>query len=526
MNAGSSEGGLVKYQSWTEEEKAEIRADVGLYHLAIHPRYTHVEFQQKYLAPALHLVAEHQIWSLMILMPPRHAKTDLATKSFIAWLFGRWPHLKNMLLSYSDDFAQVFGKDIVKNIKSEQHQILFPESRISRTADSGHYFKTTAGGEFSSAGFGGKITGLGVDGVLVIDDPVKNEAEASSPAIMRERFADYEKTADTRVECGSKLICTTRWGAGDFVERVMDAEGEISEGGEWTILKIPAEAGEGDPLGREPGSFLWPEHFRPGHYERLKRKPHVWFPMYQQDPHGAYVTVFKLEWLCFYPKKPKPGKFPTYMLTDRGGYKSTSDPTFIAVFCTTPEKRILLVDGSLGRFNPDEVAAEHIRLIRKWKPRRWIYEEVGLQNDTWYLKQAAKKEGVAVNPIAVGRKGPRHMITKDKRIRELTSDFSLGRIWLPDIYGDEKESRPAVPFPSWKWDGEEEINIIQYFIEHEYLLYAGEGSIQNDEILDVMSRLHEPELGLVFPASGQDITAQFVRGHRRLRRRGGWEAVL
>jgi hypothetical protein len=273
---------------------------------------------------------------------------------------------------------------------------------------------------------------------------------------------------------------------------------------------------------------LWPQKFGNAHYERLKKKRHVWFPMYQQDPSAASYKRFRIEWLNFYEKKPRPGKFPTYMLTDRGSEKQTSDPTFIGVFCTTPEKRILLVDGCMGRFDPDTNAAHHIRLLKKWHPRKWIYEEIGLQRDTWYLSQLAKKEGLSIRAIPVGQKGPRHMLSKEQRIDELTIDFSMGRIWLPDIYGNKEENVEAVAFPTWNPDGDGEVSIIQYFIEREYSEYAGEGSITNDEILDVLSRLHEPELGVVYPTSALDVTAQFAK--RRNRRYSGgsrsWESRM
>jgi len=78
------------------------------------------------------------------------------------------------------------------------------------------------------------------------------------------------------------------------------------------------------------------------------------------------------------------------------------------------------------------------------KPRKWIYEEFGLVNDTWHLTKRAKKEGIQIHPVAVGRKGPRHMLSKEARIDQMVPDFREGRIWLPDIYGEE--GRPPVIF--------------------------------------------------------------------------------
>lgn len=511
----------------TEEQRLACRENLGAYDLALNPKHTWVSFQQDYMVPALHLVAEHEIEALMIVMPPRHSKSSLGTIAFASWLAGRWPERKNMLLSYSDDFAKKFGSDILRNIRSDTHQEIFPECRIVRDAQSGKYFKTTMGGEFHSAGFGGKITGIGVSGVLLIDDPLKNYEEAKSPAILNARVQDYHTAADTRVEDGSILICTTRWRRGDFVDRLLDDEGEVHEGGKWSVLRIPAEAEPADPLGREVGQFLWPEHFRKGDqwYLDRKKKVHVWYPMYQQDPRPEKGKFFKREWLCFYGKRVVPGRFPAYMITDSArSADKNSDLTVVGVFVTTPEKRILLADAVVGRFDPDTAADEQIRLVRKWKPRKWIYEEVGMVNDTWYLSQRARKANLHIHPVPVGRKGPRHMMSKEARIEQLTSDFREGRIWLPDVFRSEN----PVPFPTMKMyeEDEEPISVIDYFINREFLEYAGDGSIDFDDMLDMFSRLHEPELGLSYPSNAQiDQTAQFGPYQGAIPR-GSWESQL
>ncbi len=168
----------------TPESIQLIRSNLGAFLLAENPEYTYVPFQQEYMVPALHKVGTHEIEALAILMPPRHGKSDLASIHFTAWLFGRFPERKNMLLSYSDKFAKRFGHKIVNLLRSDVHQEAFPECRLTASAHSGSYFTTTKGGEFFSAGFGGGITGAGVTGVGIIDDPIKNMEEARSKLMM------------------------------------------------------------------------------------------------------------------------------------------------------------------------------------------------------------------------------------------------------------------------------------------------------------------------------------------------------
>jgi len=490
------------------------------------------------MVPALMAVARHEVPALMILMPFRHSKTDLGTLSFLAWLTGVNPNAKNMLLSYSDKFAKRFGRKIVELIRSQNHQEIFPNCVLSPTARSGSYFTTTMGGEFYSAGFSGTITGQGVGpqanvgdlnaskigGVLVIDDPLKNMEDATSPAVMTSRMEDYESAAGTRLEGGSKVLITNRWCQGDFVDRVLDKEGEVSEGGDWTVLRLPAEAGENDPIGRQPGEYLWPERLGTEWYETHKKKTRLWNAMLQQDPKKNSGKYFKREWLCFYPKQARPGKFPAYMLTDPARSKGKEhDRTCSLVLVATPEHRLLLVDASLGKYDPGERGRECIRLLRKWHPRRWLYEEYGLVSDTWYLEQEAKRAGVHIKPIPVGRKGPRHIMSKQSRIESLIPDFREGRIWLPDIWGDAAAGQAPVEFPSVTLDDGKEQNIIDFFLDTEYLEYAGDGSVPHDEILDCLDRIHEEELQVSWPSASMIEVGRVAE--RTIRTSRSWEAI-
>lgn len=505
------------------------RTNLGAYHLAVNPQYDWVAFQQEAIVPALHKVAKHEIEALMILMPFRHGKTELGTLSFMSWLYGVFPGRKNMVLSYSDDFAEEFGGKILKTIQSDIYQEIFPDTQLSRPQTS-KFFITTARGEFRSAGFNGRISGVGVNGVLTIDDPLKNYREATSPSIIKARMEDYHSAANLRLEKASKLLITNRWCKGDFVDRVLDQEGEVAEGGQWTVLRLAAEAEEGDPLGRKPGEYLWPEERGIKWYETHKKSKlrRIWTAMCQQKPESERGKFFKREWLCFYPKAIRPGRFPAYMLTDPArGQEVEHDRTAIGVFVATPERRLLLVDGALGRFDPDQRAAECFRLIKKWQPRKWLYEEMSLSTDTWYLEQQGRKLGLRTKPTPVGRKGARHQFSKETRIEGLIPDFREGRIWLPDVWGDKEEHREPVPFPTMQTDDGEWISIIDHFINSEYLEYAGEDSVDHEDFLDMMTRLHEPELSLSYPvAAAQEVARAAEYGSwQRRNPRLSWEAL-
>jgi hypothetical protein len=116
-----------------------------------------------------------------------------------------------------------------------------------------------------TAGVGGPITGRGAN-LLIIDDPVKDQAEADSPATRRRLWRWWTGTARTRLEPGGAVILVmTRWHPDDLVGRLIDEQSE-----RWHFVRLPAIA-DGldlhgrepidDPMGREVGEPLWPERW-------------------------------------------------------------------------------------------------------------------------------------------------------------------------------------------------------------------------------------------------------------------------
>ena len=51
------------------------------------------------------------------------------------------------------------------------------------------------------------------------------------------------------------MLIQTRWHEDDLAGRIL-AEADRT-GEPWKIISLPAEAGEDDPLGRQPGEMLW-----------------------------------------------------------------------------------------------------------------------------------------------------------------------------------------------------------------------------------------------------------------------------
>lgn len=77
----------------------------------------------------------------------------------------------------------------------------------------------------------------------------------------------------------------TRWHEDDLAGRIL---AEMAAGGEhWHVLSLPAEAEPDDPLGRQPGEWLWDDDYGYARFlarEKATQIPRNWSALYQQRP--------------------------------------------------------------------------------------------------------------------------------------------------------------------------------------------------------------------------------------------------
>lgn len=236
---------------------------------------------------------------LMLLMPPRHGKSQLASKLYPAWHLGHYPHHEFIGCSYNISLALDFSREIRDVIKSRPYDLLFPQTKLNPEFMSAEAWRLASrtgvgAGGYNAAGIGGGITGKGAH-VLVIDDPVKNAEEAESADIRQKIHDWYKSTAYTRLAPGGGvLIIQTWWHDDDLAGRIQKEMAEDPESDQFEIVKYPAIA-EHDEEFRAEGEALHPERYDLEALLRIKRTlgPRYWSALYQQNPiteEGAYFN--------------------------------------------------------------------------------------------------------------------------------------------------------------------------------------------------------------------------------------------
>lgn len=253
------------------------------------PRWTFDVPHLRLIADHLDAVTRGEIDRLAIFMPPRHAKTETVTIRYPVYRLERDPTSRVLVTGYNERVAHKFSRKS-RNIA---------KGRVSMTDKTGaDEWETTAGGGVVGRGVGTPPTGYGFD-LIMIDDPIKKREEAESE-VYREKLWDwYTDDLYTRLEPGGALILTlTRWHHDDLAARAIE-----SEPNRWTILRLPALAEPGDPMGRQPGQALWPGRYDEEALARIRAvqsasgDAYGFESLYQQNPtprEGAYFKVGQL----------------------------------------------------------------------------------------------------------------------------------------------------------------------------------------------------------------------------------------
>ena len=202
----------------------------------------------KHIVPLIRAIekARWQPVRILVSMPPRHAKT-ITILHGLAWWIQNSPHDTCAYVSYSD--RQALSKSRICRALAEIAGL-----SVSGDSAAASEWRTREGGGLIAAGAGAGITGQGVQGLMVVDDPYKGREDADSEVMREKTWETFNEVVFTRLEGASVIVCHTRWHEDDMI-------GRLKKMGEWECINLPAIAEDaGDPLGRMQGDALWPDN--------------------------------------------------------------------------------------------------------------------------------------------------------------------------------------------------------------------------------------------------------------------------
>jgi len=247
-------------------------------------------------APHLNLIADRlediecgRIKRLAFSLPPGSGKSTLL-QLFGAWYIARDPRRKVITASAGAELAERNSR----GTRGLFFEDAWPfEAKLSADSTAQHRWSTTAGGGFFAIGSGGGVTGWRCD-LLCVDDAQNGAGSDSERASLWEWFSTILRP---RLEpSGSIIVIGTRWCEDDLIGRILAS----AEASSWTVINLPAIAGENDPeLGRKPGEALWPQRYPLEELNRTKiaMGSRAFNCQFQGDAMPADGSLFKREWM-------------------------------------------------------------------------------------------------------------------------------------------------------------------------------------------------------------------------------------
>lgn len=377
----------------------------------------------------------------MVFMPPRHGKSEKASKRFPSWYLGRHPNRQVIAASYNSDLATDFGREVRNIMASAEYADVFPETRLRQDSRAADRMNTEQGGAYFAVGVGTATTGRGAH-LALIDDPFKDRQDADSE-LQRERvWSWYRSTFYTRLMPGGAIVLIqTRWHEDDLAGRLLEQDGRIEDGGQWTVVELPAI--------NDAGEALWPEWYDIPALRRIEGTigPREFSALFQQKPQPDDGTYFLREWFKRWSSLPTLHKYGTSDYATKDG---SGDYTVHHIWGVDSQGDLYLVDRWRGQTTSDVWIERQCDLVELHRPLAWFGEagpiyraiEPALQR-----RMRERKVAVRMEPLA-------SISDKPTSARGFQSRAATGRVYLPDTAEGEAVLDELLRFPAGKYDDE------------------------------------------------------------------------
>jgi len=254
------------------------------------------------ICDALMRVFRGECKRLIINVPPRYSKTELAVVNFAAWAMGKAPDSEFIHTSYSGTLAANNSFQARELVQYDEYRHIFPEVEIRGDSNAKNEWRTTEGGVFYATGAMGTITGYGAGkhrpsfgGAIIIDDPHKAD-EAKSNVKRRNVIEWFSTTLESRKNSKDTPIIL-------IMQRLHqeDLAGWLLNGGngeKWEHIMLPAL--------RDDGTALWPEKHDVETLKRMEASNRFVFAgQYQQRPTAQGGNIMRGDWFQLYDVAPR-----------------------------------------------------------------------------------------------------------------------------------------------------------------------------------------------------------------------------
>jgi len=377
------------------------------------------------LADRLARVAVRKTKRLIVNLPPRHYKTWIGSVCLSAWILGREPSAKILIVTYGQELADRIAHSIRTIMRGDWYKELFKDTKLTKSRSKLVDFATTAGGSVRSVSIEGGVTGHGAD-YIIIDDPI--EIKDCDNAKRLERVAElFDNEILTRLNSpkrGCIVIIAHRVNEDDL-------SGHLLQQGGWKHLKLPLIAPRAHTykLGDEPdwerhkGELLMPHAFGQRDIELLQGTKRPGFATLQhQNPGGTRLRI-KAEHFPTFAPTAVPMSESGIVLSIDPGQKGGAAHSYSVIQAWLPvrDRHFLLRQWREQATYPDLRAAVH-KMIARNNPSVVLIEDTN--QGPALLSEIRPRPGMMVHAITP-------LGDKIERVRRHLATIRKGCIQLP-----------------------------------------------------------------------------------------------
>jgi predicted phage terminase large subunit-like protein len=383
------------------------------------PQIVTAEYHYR-IAAALERVVIGKCKRLIINIPPRAGKSELAVVHFIAWCLGFAPYSKFIVASYGKSVAQTNTYKARELMQHGRYRTIYGD-RLKIDSRAKAEFRTPQGGFVYAAGVGGAITGHGAGGALksfggafIIDD-AHNATESNSETMLANVIDWYNVTVKSRLnsmEHTPIIVIMQRLHEYDLAGYLLNG----GSGEEWESIIIPAI--------NEDGTSYCEERHPIKELHLLRDSNAMTFAgQYMQSPRIAGGNIFKADWFGVHQYVAPFYGFDSIVHSWDTAYKADqhNDPSCCTVWGIKGNQACLL-DMVNVRMEYPQLKRKVHELADIYPPQNLLIEDKASgQTLIQELRNETRLPVIAINPEG------------DKMTRAVTSCgmVEAGRVMLP-----------------------------------------------------------------------------------------------
>ena len=338
---------------------------------------------------------------LIIECPPQHGKSMTVSESLPSWYLGKHPERNIILASYDSDFAERFCRKNKEKIKNVGRHLFGIE--IGAIDRAGEFELSNGKGRMISRGIMSGITGNPAN-LIIIDDPVKNQQEAHSPAYRNRVWSEWQASLKSRLAAkGKVVVIMTPWTDDDLAARILREVGQA----------LCPELGKDDQ---------WLADFKASYISDPQGGQRAWTALYQCSPRQEEGNIVQRNWFKYYDPD-EDITFGTEMISVDASFKGDDSSDFVSIQVWGKRAQDYYLRYCLNkRLNfPDTVEA--IKTIYRLFPRaRTVLIEEAANGPA--IIQTLQREMFIIPVTPLGG--------KISRVNAISPAIESGHVFLPD----------------------------------------------------------------------------------------------